>query len=105
MLTLEGHAKVMDFGLAKRMLATETEEVPQETPTDLTVAGSTVGTIPYMSPEQILGQEVDQRSDLFSFGIILYEMVGGKHPFLERLFPCHLPFYPQPHSSSYSWRL
>ncbi len=79
MLTPEGHAKVMDFGLAKRVIATE--EVAQETPTDLTVAGSTVGTIPYMSPEQILSQEVDQRSDLFSFGIILYEMVGGKHPF------------------------
>ena len=82
MITPEGHVKVMDFGLAKRVVSdlAGTEEVQLTT---LTKEGSTVGTIPYMSPEQLKGKEVDTRSDIFSFGIILYEMLTGVHPFLR----------------------
>ncbi len=79
MLTPEGHVKVMDFGLAKRVTPTEGQE--QEITTVLTRAGSTLGTVPYMSPEQVRGPEVDTRSDIFSFGVILYEMLTGVHPF------------------------
>ena len=70
-LTPEGHVKVMDFGLAKRV-APEQEDSQQTTLTGLTGEGSTLGTVPYMSPEQLKGEEVDTRSDIFSFGIILY---------------------------------
>ncbi len=80
MLTPDGHAKVMDFGLAKRV-AREEENSEEATLTGLTREGSTVGTVPYMSPEQLKGEEVDTRSDIFSFGIILYEMLAGVHPF------------------------
>jgi len=72
MLTPEGHVKVMDFGLAKRVTPVEGQE--QEITTALTKQGSTLGTVPYMSPEQVRGQEVDTRSDIFSFGVVLYEM-------------------------------
>ena len=77
MLTPEGHVKVMDFGLAKRL--TDDEKGGQET--TLTRTGSTLGTLPYMSPEQVRGQAVDTRSDIFSFGVALYEMLPGVHPF------------------------
>jgi len=82
MITPEGHVKVMDFGLAKRVVSDSagTEEIQLTT---LTKEGSTVGTIPYMSPEQLKGKEVDTRSDIFSFGIILYELLAGVHPFLR----------------------
>ena len=49
----------------------------------LTKEGSLIGTVPYMSPEQVKGEEVDTRSDIFSFGIILYEMLSAVHPFLK----------------------
>ena len=80
MLTQGGHVKVMDFGLAKRVAADD-EASQQATLTALTREGSTLGTVPYMSPEQLRGEEVDGRSDIFSFGIILYEMLAGVHPF------------------------
>ena len=79
MLTPQGHVKVMDFGLAKQVTPIEGQE--QEITTALTKQGSTLGTVPYMSPEQVRGQEVDTRSDIFSFGVVLYEMLTGVNPF------------------------
>ena len=79
MLTDQGHVKVMDFGIAKRLRAPEGQE--QEWSVSLTDEVSTLGTLPYMSPEQVRGQKVDTRSDLFSFGVVLYEMLTGLHPF------------------------
>jgi tetratricopeptide (TPR) repeat protein/predicted Ser/Thr protein kinase len=70
MLTNEGLVKIMDFGLAKLKGATK-----------LTTTGATLGTLQYMSPEQAQGIEVDQRSDIFSFGVVLYEMITGQLPF------------------------
>jgi len=79
MLTPQGHVKVMDFGLAKQVTPVEGQE--QEITTALTQQGSTLGTVPYMSPEQVRGQVVDTRSDIFSFGVVLYEMLSGVNPF------------------------
>ncbi|MCI0531562.1 MAG: protein kinase [candidate division Zixibacteria bacterium] len=70
MVTKEGQVKVMDFGLAKLKGATR-----------LTKVGSTVGTAAYMSPEQAQGDEVDQRSDIFSFGVVMYELLTRQLPF------------------------
>jgi len=70
MLTNDGVVKIMDFGLAKLKGVTK-----------LTKTGATLGTLQYMSPEQAQGQEVDLRSDIFSFGVVLYEMVTGQLPF------------------------
>ena len=80
MLTLEGHVKVMDFGLAKRVTSVEDQE-EEEVTTKLTKDSSILGTVPYMSPEQLRGRKVDARSDIFSFGVVLYEMLAGVHPF------------------------
>ena len=82
MLTPDGHVKVMDFGLAKLLIHSEGQEQSQ---TGMTKTGTTVGTLPYMSPEQVRGQKVDTRSDLFSLGVILYEMLTGEHPFRRSL--------------------
>ena len=82
MLTPEGHVKVMDFGLAKRLLPAEGADGQEETlSASLTSSGVTVGTLAYMSPEQLRGEELDSRSDIFSFGIVLYEMLTRTHPF------------------------
>lgn len=81
MLSTDGHTKVLDFGLAKRGV-TETYKPDEEaTVTALTRGGVTMGTLPYMSPEQARGETVDARSDIFSFGIVLYEMLTGVQPF------------------------
>ncbi len=83
MLTPQGHVKIMDFGLAKRFADTllpagdETAEMQPQ----LTAPGTILGTPDYMSPEQIKGLPLDARSDLFSFGVILAEMISGRHPF------------------------
>jgi eukaryotic-like serine/threonine-protein kinase len=81
MVRFDGYVKVLDFGLAKRTpAATAAHIASTATVTDVTAPGQILGTVAYMSPEQILGQKVDQRSDLFAFGIILYEMLTGQHP-------------------------
>ncbi len=82
MVTLSGHAKVLDFGIAKILHNDRTEEIARDS--SLTQAGSVMGTVSYMSPEQALGREIDQRSDLFSLGTIYYEMLAGRLPFLGR---------------------
>ena len=80
MLTEAGAVKVLDFGLAKRTKAGPYDPDPTIT-APLTVAGVTVGTLAYMSPEQAMGEDVDARSDVFSFGVVLYEMLSGMRPF------------------------
>ncbi|MBA7613498.1 Serine/threonine-protein kinase PknD [subsurface metagenome] len=82
MLTPQGHAKVMDFGLAKQILPAGEEAITKTlTQASLTEQGAMVGTLAYMSPEQAKGETVDARSDIFSLGILLYEMTSGIHPF------------------------
>ena len=83
-VTPKGQAKILDFGIAKRVGRPEggtdtTEEAAFAG--GLTAAGSTIGTLNYMSPEQLLGKPIDARSDLFSLGVVLYEMVTGRLPF------------------------
>jgi serine/threonine protein kinase len=79
-ITADGHAKVLDFGLAKRISAADLEEatVSQKS---LTEAGAIVGTLRYMAPETLRGEPADERTDLWAFGVMLYEMSAGAPPF------------------------
>ena len=83
MIGADGHVKVMDFGIAKRLgTPLGGDENTAAVPT-VSVPGELTGTLAYMSPEQLRGEAVDQRSDTFAFGVLLYVLLNGQHPFMR----------------------
>jgi len=88
-VTHEGRAKLLDFGLAKRVTPVSEQESHLQTGAQRTEPGKVMGTVEYMSPEQVRGEDVDHRSDIFSFGTMLYEMLSGSLPFArETIVEC-----------------
>jgi eukaryotic-like serine/threonine-protein kinase len=83
-VTPEGRAKVLDFGLARRLRSDEFAEGSTLTKSTLTVTGTIMGTPAYMAPEQLCGQPADERSDVWALGVVLYEMAVGTRPFQGR---------------------
>ena len=83
MLGADGHVKVMDFGIAKRLAAPVAAEAVTMGVATVSLPGAMTGTLAYMSPEQLRGDAIDQRSDVFAFGLLLHELVSGTHPFLR----------------------
>src|SRR5207245_8195487 len=81
MLTPRGELKVLDFGLAKVIRESKLGDSVEKTRRMITRPGTVMGTVHYMSPEQALGREVDFRSDIFSLGVVMYEMATGRLPF------------------------
>ena len=81
MVSDAGHVKLLDFGIAKQLAAPAGADAATLTGTDPTMPGAVLGSIPYMSPEQAQGHAIDGRSDVFGFGILLYEMLTGRRPF------------------------
>ena len=84
MMTPRGQLKILDFGLAKQMHSSDSVDNEAQTATLLSTPGLVVGTMPYMSPEQVQGEPLDASSDIFSLGVTLYEMLAGKHPFKDK---------------------
>jgi serine/threonine protein kinase/tetratricopeptide (TPR) repeat protein len=85
MVTREGRVKVLDFGLARlAQVGSDLQSTQSPTAAPLSAIGEVMGTVPYMAPEQIRGEGVDARSDLFSFGILVYELATGRQPFAGR---------------------
>jgi serine/threonine protein kinase len=102
MVRFDRYVKVLDFGLAKMISTFPLLGTQATASAALSGPGQVVGTVAYMSPEQILGQDTDQRSDLFSFGIILYEILTRQHPWprsssVDRL---HAILHDDPHDTS-----
>jgi eukaryotic-like serine/threonine-protein kinase len=81
MLTGSGHVKVLDFGIAKRLALPVAVDAETAAVTAATLPGHVMGSLPYMSPEQAQGAPIDERSDVFSYGVVLFEMLVGRRPF------------------------
>lgn len=82
MITPRGHVKILDFGLCKQLEGAPDIDNEATTVSLLSTPGGIIGTMPYMSPEQVQGEQVDERSDIFSLGATFYELVAGCHPFM-----------------------